>query len=86
MSFLTFLFRLRSIGIVLAKAGELLMRIGSSPSLTEIVRDERAADPDRQEMSQDSLSPQGAKDEEPEADGTGNQTEQGDLFETIKPV
>lgn len=86
MSFLTFLFRLRSIGIVLAKAGELLMRIGSSPSLTEIVRDERAVDPDRQEMSQDSLSPNGAKDEEPEADETGNQTEQGDLFETTKPV
>lgn len=82
MSFLTFLIRIKTIGVVLAKVGELLMRIGSAPSVTEIVRDGASSDSGPQGMSQDSLSPNGAKDEEPAVDETGVQTGQGDLFET----
>lgn len=82
MSLFTFLFRLRSIGIVLAKAGELLMRIGSSPSLTEIVREEERSDSDQTSMSQDSLDSTGVKDEEPAVDERRDETGQRDLFET----
>jgi len=86
MSLLTILFRLKTIGIVLAKAGEILMRIGSAPSLTEIVREEEASNSDQEGMSQDSLNSNGVKDEEPAEDEVRVEAEQGDLFETSKPV
>lgn len=83
MRILMILFRLKTIGIVLAKAGELLIRIGSSPSLTELVTEEQQNNPGQEGFSQDSLSPSnGVKDEEPAVDEARDTPVQRDLFET----
>lgn len=84
MSLFTILFRLRSIGVVLSKVGELLMRIGSSPSLTEIVKEETASGPGQQPITQDSSNSQGVENEKPDVDEGRDESPQGDLFETTK--
>lgn len=85
MNIFRILGRLRAIGILITQVGELITRLGSAPSLTEIIREGGPSESDQRDMSQDSLAPNGGKDEEPVTDESRVQTGQSDLFETPKP-
>lgn len=84
MPLFRFFGRLTAIGRLLTFVGQLITQLGSSPSLTEIVREGERPGSDQPDIPQDSVTPTGGTDEEPEGDQDNDRSSNGDLFETTE--